>query len=325
MRPSIFFERLRAMAAPVPFLHRSRSVVLCYHGVTPGRPLKLNTRFVSARRLLGDIRALRRIPGLRFVTLAQAMDPDCPGPKVALTFDDGYRGMLLTLLPLLEAEGVPACLFVTTLDAHSSPPGAQRMLWADRIDVAGYQGHAPFEIGSERFRLDRRKVWRRDGDSYPLKSLCIERNIAFLDAVAQACRPGPTLQQYWELLTAEDLRQLADQPLVTLGAHGITHANLPSLTEQDRWRELTGSKAWLENCVQQEITAFAYPHGHHTQDCVEEARRAGYSAQVVLDYQDRAAMEDPEVCNRIGIDPFRGSHFQRQVVAAGGYGHEILP
>lgn len=322
LHPRSLAARLRAAVAPVPRMDASRSVVLVYHGVTRGAPLGLNTRFVSDRRLLADIRALRRIRGLRFVSMAEALDPEAPGPKVAFTFDDGLRCMLHTLLPVLEAEHVPASLFVTTLDAHPNAGAARRMLWADRIDVAAHQGHPPLAIGDETFRLDRKRIWRRSGDGRPLKALCIERGVDFLDALAAVCDPGPALGPYWELLSPAELRQLAAHPLITLGAHGVTHANLPSLSPEARRREMAGSREWLENAVQQEITSFAYPHGQYTQACLQEARDTGFTAQALMDYDSAADAAAPDLCRRIGNHPTCGSRVQRAVIAAGGYGHE---
>lgn len=322
LHPRSVAARLKALAAPLPRMTPAQGIVLAYHNVTKGRPIPLNTRFVSARRLRADIRALRQIPGLRFVSLAEALDPGVPGPRVALTFDDGLRCALHTTLPVLEAENVPATLFVTTLDAHPPAEGHRRMLWADRIDLAAHQRHRPFTIGDETFRLDRRRIWRRGGDGKPLKSLCIARDVPFLDALAAVCDPGPALAPYWELLSAAELRRLADHPLITLAAHGVTHANLPSLSPEDRKKEMAVSRAWLENCVQQEITAFAYPHGRYTPDCPDIARRIGFSYQALMDYECAADALAKDLCRRIGNHPTCGARVQRSVIAAGGYGHE---
>lgn len=320
--PRSIAKRVAALALGVPVMTASQTVMLSYHGVTQGRTRQMNTRFVSARRLRNDIRALRRIRGLRFVSVAQALDPDVPGPKVALTFDDGLRCMVDVLLPLLEAENVPACLYITTLDAHPGQGAHRRMLWADRIDVAAYQSCDPIVIGDETFRLDRHRIWRRAGDGALLKALCIARDIRFLDALAAACDPGPAWTEYWELLSAQDLCLLAKNPLITLGAHGVTHANLPSLSPEDRWTELTVSKTWLENVVQKEVTSFAYPHGEYTPACIEEARRAGFTSQALMDYFSAQEAVEPDLFRRVGNHPRCGSRVQRAVIAKGRYGHE---
>lgn len=325
--PRALLARMRALVAGVPHMGPERSVVLVYHGVTARTPVRLNTRFVSRRRLAADLRALLAVPGLRFVTLAEALAPaeGTAGPRVALTFDDGYRGMLTQALPVLEALCVPATLFVTTLDAHPTAAEARRMLWADRLDVAAWLGHAPLVIENERFALDRRRTWRRS-DGASLKALCQARDVGFLDQVAQVCDPGSAadrLPEYWRLLNPEDLRTLAAHPLVALGAHGVTHANLPSLNVQEKDREITGSKVWLEDCVQTEVTAFAYPHGDYTPACVTAVRNAGFQIQALLDARVAADAAQPDLCTRIGNHPTCGSLVQRQVIAAGGYGHEV--
>lgn len=322
LHPRAIAARLSAMIAPTPGMDSASTVFLALHGVTQDAPIQMNTRFISANRLAADIRALRRIPGLRFVSLEDAMNPEVPGPKVTMTFDDGLRCLLPNMLPVLEAENVPATLYITTLDAHAPAAHYRRMLWADRIDLAAHLRHPAFGVGDEVFRLDARRIWRRDGDGVHLKNLCIQRDISFVDAVAMACDPGETLAPYWQLLSASELRRLSDHPLITLGAHGVTHANLPSLTPDEKHYELTASKTWLENCLQHEITTFAFPHGFYTSDCLTQARKAGYRLLALSDYNTAADAAAPDLFRRIGNHPRCGSLVQRRVIASGGYGHE---
>jgi peptidoglycan/xylan/chitin deacetylase (PgdA/CDA1 family) len=82
-------------------------------------------------------------------------------------------------------------------------------------------------------------------------------------------------------LTLAELRALAAQPGVTVGAHTMTHPRLAALHVEDQQRELTASKERLEELTGQPVTLFAYPFGKPADVSAETlalARRAGYRA-----------------------------------------------
>ncbi|MEM7396525.1 MAG: polysaccharide deacetylase family protein, partial [Verrucomicrobiota bacterium] len=72
------------------------------------------------------------------------------------------------------------------------------------------------------------------------------------DFEAGFCPPG---------LTAEDLKRLGGHPLITIGAHTVTHRNLGRLTGEELRREIFDSRDWLREVVGQPIEHFAYPFG----------------------------------------------------------------
>lgn len=62
-------------------------------------------------------------------------------------------------------------------------------------------------------------------------------------------------------LTRAELRELASQPQVQIGAHGQTHRQLTTLDDVTLREELTTSKAFLEDLLGAPITSLSYPHG----------------------------------------------------------------
>ena len=63
-------------------------------------------------------------------------------------------------------------------------------------------------------------------------------------------------------LSEQELLSL-DAPGLTLGAHTVTHANLPSLDEDGIRDEMAGSRAWLQERTERYVDWLAYPYGHH--------------------------------------------------------------
>jgi peptidoglycan/xylan/chitin deacetylase (PgdA/CDA1 family) len=64
-----------------------------------------------------------------------------------------------------------------------------------------------------------------------------------------------------------------------VGSHSLTHANLPNLTQEQQWREITQSKVALEALVPQVkgVRHFCYPYGALDQVSVRAVAAAGYT------------------------------------------------
>ncbi len=79
-------------------------------------------------------------------------------------------------------------------------------------------------------------------------------------------------------LREDELRALCASGLVTLGSHTATHASLPDVSPEDRARELTDSRVWLEELTGADVDLFAYPFGHHDPASETATVAAGYRA-----------------------------------------------
>ena len=66
-------------------------------------------------------------------------------------------------------------------------------------------------------------------------------------------------------LTTQQLRELAADPLVTIGSHGITHAILKGMPAEEQLREFVESKRILQEITGKEVRVFAYSHGQYNQ------------------------------------------------------------
>lgn len=90
-----------------------RTTVLAYHGV--GEPPPGQDRhnlFVSRERFARQMDFLAR--HRKVVPLREVVERTAPAGSVAVTFDDGYRHLLKTALPVLERYGIEATVFVPT-------------------------------------------------------------------------------------------------------------------------------------------------------------------------------------------------------------------
>lgn len=108
----------------------------------------------------------------------------------------------------------------------------------------------------------------------------------------------PLLQQYGDKATIyiisgkvdtpgylswQDLRELAQSPLITIGAHTRTHPELPKLSAARSWDELDGSKSDLEQQLGIRVRHLAYPSGHYTATTLAQALQIGFDTAVTTE------------------------------------------
>jgi peptidoglycan/xylan/chitin deacetylase (PgdA/CDA1 family) len=229
------------------------AAILGYHRVSDALdPLGLSVSTAHFREQL-EVLARVSLP----VTLADVAGAIARGrvPRRALvlTFDDGYEDNLRTVLPLLRAHRIPMTVFVT-----SGNRGGE--FWWDRLariqaaretEGEAYRVAAELERLQETERAERIRALETGGPPLP--------------------RP------VHRSMTVDELREIADDPLVEIGAHGESHSPLPGLSADEQRTETRRSRVDLERLIGKPVTSFAYPHGAISAETVEIVREAGYA------------------------------------------------
>lgn len=108
------------------------------------------------------------------------------------------------------------------------------------------------------------------------------------------------------VMTADELRDLARDPLVTVASHTLTHADLPRLSPADASRELSESRAVLESVLQQPVDLLSYPYGAHTPALHEQARQLGYRRVFTSDPVPAFLRPGEFVTGRVSVEPHDG-------------------
>ena len=85
---------------------------------------------------------------------------------------------------------------------------------------------------------------------------------------------GDDLEQL-TTMTWDELRAHAERG-VNIGSHGIAHAHLTRLSDDELQRELTDSKHEIEDELEGPCRELAYPYGEHDERVRAAARAAGY-------------------------------------------------
>jgi peptidoglycan/xylan/chitin deacetylase (PgdA/CDA1 family) len=79
------------------------------------------------------------------------------------------------------------------------------------------------------------------------------------------------------LMDLDELRQVAELPLIEIGSHTNTHCDMALIEDPSTaYGELRSSKLALEEMLDMPINSFAYPYGRYSGVCPAAADRAGY-------------------------------------------------
>jgi peptidoglycan/xylan/chitin deacetylase (PgdA/CDA1 family) len=184
-------------------------------------------------------------------------------PKVALTFDDGWRDNAVNAYPLLQKYQVPASIFLST-----DFIGSRQRFWWESIGETLWNSHG------EKARAHLIECLQQLGR--PLPVLCDDpdaqrRSLAllhFLQALktlspqdlnhlTDAC-PQESLPQ---ALDWHQVRSLEASGLIRFGPHSASHAILTGLDDQTLDEELSRSRQALLNGCNRPLPVYCYPNG----------------------------------------------------------------
>ena len=200
------------------------------------------------------------------------------------TLDDGYRDNRDFALPVLREFDAPCTIYV----ASDFAEGSGRLWWIALEMVIAKASRIDVEIGGAAVRLetttaaakqaafDRLHGWLRGlpGEfdlQREVSALCKTHGID----EAAIC---PSLCMSWD-----ELKTFANDPLVSIGAHTITHCSLAQQTEATASHEMATSRARIEQVLQRPALHFAYPYGDRIAAGTREfalARASGFKTAV---------------------------------------------
>jgi len=77
-------------------------------------------------------------------------------------------------------------------------------------------------------------------------------------------------------ISTEQLKEMAENELVTIGSHGLNHLDLVECSDTVICEEILESKSLIESIIQKPVELFAYPYGKATQREINKVKKAGY-------------------------------------------------
>ena len=284
--PLVAHNDLQPAAAQTPFRHSvpaaqplvakprvrradNGAVVLLYHRVDDSQGSVTPANFASQLEIM-----LSRYKPEPLDAIATG---DAAANAFAVTFDDGYAETMRQALPLLTSAGVPATIFVSTRHVAS-----QRSFWWDEVRrLLNRARDRPVRMTVE----GDTRAWARAGAAerhvvswlQPKCPEAIDEGLSELRAWAPDDPPVPDEERP---LSLDELRGLSRSPLIDIGAHTRTHANLRYLDAARLMEELSGSREDLEHWLDGTCPphGLAYPFGIPGADVDDDTRVAARSA-----------------------------------------------
>ncbi len=239
--------------------------VLMFHHVRPTVPgaFAPNAHLEVTPAFLRTAVRLVRQKGMDIVDLDEAKRRLAEGDGrrfCVITFDDGYRDNLLYAYPVLKAEKAPFTIFVATGLVDRTADLWWRVVEtviagqdSIAVDIDGPVTLATRSASQKARAFDRLTDWLFEIDE--------DRQRAFVKDLAARYGVDPGAMVDQEVMNWDDLRQIAADPLVTIGAHTVDHYLLAKLP-------LARARAEVENGVRALATGlgkvprhFAYPYG----------------------------------------------------------------
>jgi peptidoglycan/xylan/chitin deacetylase (PgdA/CDA1 family) len=200
------------------------------------------------------------------------------------TLDDGYRDNRDFALPVMREFDAPLTVYV----ASDFAEGCGRLWWIALEMAIARASSIEARIGDVATRLDtstsaakqvafdRLHDWLRGlpGEhdiQREVSALCARHGVDETTICRELC------------LSWDELKSFADDPLVTIGAHTVTHCNLARQTEDVASDEMVSSRARIESALGRPVLHLAYPYGDKIAAGPREfalARSAGFKTAV---------------------------------------------
>jgi peptidoglycan/xylan/chitin deacetylase (PgdA/CDA1 family) len=202
---------------------------------------------------------------------------DC---RFAVTFDDGYAGVLHLAHPVLQRRDIPFAVYVTTGFMDRSVC----VWWYALERLLGSADRLAFEYGGTAHVLSASTVAEKIRAYHAVRSLLLRASPSSAEELLEQLFRGRIddvrALGAVDVLTAGQVRRLGRDPLVTIGGHTVSHPVLRQLTDEASRQEIGACRKRLQAVTGQPIRHFAYPFGNRVAFGAREeqiVRETGYA------------------------------------------------
>jgi len=270
-----------------------------------------------------------------------------PRRAVVITFDDGYADNYLNARPILEKHDTPATFFVISgyvkeecefwwdeLDRVLLQPGVLPPSLTLNVGGCAYHWELKSATHYDESAYQRDANWRAWEENTPSARQALYQSLYQLLLPMEDSARRDVLNQIREWagisrqarashrpLLPDEVVALANNQLIEIGCHTVTHSILSRLTISEQQQEIIRSKAQLEELTNCPVENFAYPFGKrndYTEQTVRLVQDAGFhsacSNYVGTVQTNTELFELP----RIHISDWDGEEFARKL-------QEIVP
>lgn len=102
-------------------------------------------------------------------------------------------------------------------------------------------------------------------------------------------------------LTWDQVMEMSESGIITIGSHSLSHSWLPSLAVQELDREIIDSKRSIESHIGKDADTFSYPLGGFNENVREKVIKAGYKIAVATNPGKKYPKHDLFAMKRLRI------------------------
>ncbi|MBV9619298.1 MAG: polysaccharide deacetylase family protein [Verrucomicrobia bacterium] len=319
-------RRLRFSVSPPP-------IILCYHRIfEPDTDPHLLS--VSRDHFRQQLEVVKRLAlPLSLDQLSLALDRGAlPRRGVVITFDDGYFDNFENALSILREAEIPATIYIATGYVGSN----REFWWDDLARLILLRGQLP---GALHLTIDGRDYsWNLEADSEAnpewnvlatgeptgrqkifselhakLRPLAAAHQQKVLDQLRHLTGVPEEARPLYRCMTETELETLAREPLITLGAHTISHCDLAARTKPEQQTEISGSKKQLEKIIGRPVKDFSYPYGLCNDDSVAICAENNFRSAVTCIDQPVERNCSRHLLPRFLVRDWDGADFERRL------------
>jgi peptidoglycan/xylan/chitin deacetylase (PgdA/CDA1 family) len=247
--------------------HAGEGGILSFHRIHRPAPSELATPALSVapenfRRIVQTL--IGR--GYRFLSMSALADWLCnPGPAqdrfICLTLDDGFVDNYTEAFPICREFGVPMTVYLVSSFVRRQFP-----VWSFGLEAAiAANDVVEFAWESEELRLDARTK-RQKQQAY--SAIAGRFVVSTPEMIRRVCaelsgRYGIDFMTLGDphVLTPAMIAEMQASGLVEFGAHGVHHARLGCLSDNEARWEIVQGKRECETILGAEVGHFSYPFG----------------------------------------------------------------
>lgn len=248
-----------------PYMQRS-GVIFMLHRVRPETPRAFDPNRILqvTPEFLESVVVTTREAGFDVIALDDLrarLEQGSERPFACFTLDDGYLDNLEHAYPIFKRHAVPFTIYVPT----SFADGHADLWWVTLARVLRKAPHITLAMNGEGRYFPLATVAEKEAAYQEiywwLRSIPEKIARAAVAELAATRGIDPRDSAKGALMSWDDLRELAQEPLATIGAHTKGHYALAKLPEQEARAEMAGSIKRLEKELGRPCRHFSYPYG----------------------------------------------------------------
>ncbi len=201
---------------------------------------------------------------------------------VVFTFDDGYVDNYQYAYPLFKKHNVPFTIYVAT----NLPDFKATLWWYLLEEIVVHRTSVEMEVKGVKMIFHTRTIKEKEIAFNKLRywfALADEKNLSILLNSLYRGSEGKIGEKTKELsLTWQQIYELSQDPLVTIGSHTVNHFPLDSLTVEKSTTEILESKRIIESHITKEVKHFCYPLGSYGKREIEILEKTRYATATTI-------------------------------------------